>query len=242
MDDPKIMNGSQASRLHMLNYAAGTVSEPVVVARCRTTMEASMLAQMLSDAGITAQLTDQNTEVLGPYAAGASVRVIVPSQDAALAQEALKAARETQGADVEPVDVYACDQGMTTVAAFEQAWQMKEAAVTLVSARIETFVPQLVARGESAAGAGRRFILRVSKSDADEARNLLRESDFDADDRRCSHCGCQRIVEEMGLWQFFLDLIFIVGKRREYTCVGCRHRGGEAEFRETNWLQESIVE
>ena len=58
-------------------------SEPVTVAKCRTLIEAAMLAQTLQDVGIHAHVTDQNTEVLGPYSGGSNVRVIVPSHDAA---------------------------------------------------------------------------------------------------------------------------------------------------------------
>ena len=122
----------------------------------------------------------------------------------------------TQHGALEPIDIYA-DAALVLVAAFEHAWQLKEAAVTLAAGRLEPFIPRLIPRGTNLCGTGRRFFLRVEQADADEARQVLKEAEDEDSDPRCMRCGSERVVRNFGFWQYVLDLAFISIGTREFT-------------------------
>lgn len=218
----------------VLSYAAAASTREVTIARVAGGAEAEMIAGQLAAAGIPSQVADRNVEVLGPYAPGGSVKVIVMADDADRAREVLRDEVEP-GGDPEPLlDDAGQPVELAEVAAFDEPRLLRQAAATLAAARVKPYLPTLVPRSESAPGEGKRFLLRVRIDELERARNLLEEPDEDDDgepEPRCPKCHAWRVhkntsvMEEIG--RFFG---FGRGRKSEYECLKCRYRGLEAEF------------
>jgi hypothetical protein len=205
----------------VLSYAVPGSTREVTVARAAGGAEAEMMSGQLALAGIRSQVINRNVEVLGPYAPGGSVQVIVMADDAERAREVLRD-------EVEP------GEELAVAAAFDNPRLLRQASATLAAARVRPFLPTLVPRSEATPGEGKRFVLRVRADELERARALLDEPDEDVDgepEPRCPKCHAWRvhkdttIMEEIG--RFFG---FGRGRQPEYECLKCRHRGPEAEF------------
>jgi hypothetical protein len=221
----------------VLSYAVPGSNREVTIARVAGGAEAEMISGQLAAAGIPSQVINRNVEVLGPYAPGSSVKVIVMADDVERAKEVLRDEVEP-GEDPEaPLDDDGQPVELAVLASFDQPRLLRQAAATLASARVKPFLPTLVPRSQCAPGPacqGKRFVLRVRADDLDRARALLDEPDEDDDgepEPRCPKCDAWRVhrnttvMEEIG--RFFG---FGRGRQVEYECLKCRHRGPEADF------------
>jgi hypothetical protein len=228
-DDPR-----PAEPVPVLSYAPPGSNREVTIARVAGSAEAEMIAGQLAAAGIPSQITDRNVEVLGPYAAGASVKVIVMADDAERAREVLRDEVEPAGEPDAPLDSSGRPVELAVAASFDDPRLLRQAAATLAAARVTPFLPPLVPRSGGTAGDGNRFVLRVRADELARALALIEDQDEDADgeaEPRCPRCHAWRvhkntsIMEELG--RFFG---FGRGRQSEYECLKCRYRGPEAEF------------
>ncbi len=74
----------------VLSYASPGSTRDVTIANAAGGAEAEMISGQLAAAGIRSQIINRNVEVLGPYAPGSSVKVIVMADDAGRAREVLR--------------------------------------------------------------------------------------------------------------------------------------------------------
>ena len=244
-DDPSPPAPGPRPFLPVLGYATpgfGVEGKTVVVARCGNSGEAEILANELDAAGIPAQVIDHNTEVLGPYAGGADVKVVVMEADAARAAEVLRhgTSVELEPADDSidappPLDEHGQPLRLEVAARFESPRLLREAATVLASARVQAFLPTLVPRGDRSPGAGKRFLLRVREDEVERARRVLREAEEEAGDEeeaRCPACRSWRVHKTGGgMLSGLARLLGGRGVEAGFECLACGHRGTVEEFR-----------
>ena len=210
-----------------------------MVAQCANLAHAGMVAGELSGAGIIAQVIDQNTEALGPYAPGSDVKVVVLMEDAGRAKEVLELIDSDEVEPAEepanappPADEMGLPVRLAVAAAFDNppAARRRHAPCRVA---LRPFLPALVARGERPAGEGRRFLLRVREEDLERAEAVLEEAEAgDEDEPRCPRCRSWRVFRQTSLLGE-VGRFFGFGRSTppRYECLACRHLGGEAEFR-----------
>jgi hypothetical protein len=176
-------------------------------------MEAELLCNELRDNGVHAVTANENTvAALQGYVGFVRVEVQVAAEDRERAAEVL--ARLPGRNDVEPVEEptdgsadYATDADggrvpLAVAAEYDTAQEMLEASAALGSARVQSFLPDLVPRRPDAADSADRprprFRVRVPADELDRARRVLEESEADdeegeADDPRCPECASWRV-------------------------------------------------
>jgi len=218
----------------VLAYAVPGSSRDVTIARVAGSAEAEMIAAQLAAAGILSQITDRNVEVLGPYAAGASVKVIVLADDEDRAKEVLRDEVEPAGEPEAPLDDDGQPVDLAVAASFDDPRLLRQAAATLAAARVKPYLPTLVPRSQSTPGEGKRFVLKVLADELDRAQALLNEPDEDTDGEPepcCPKCHAWRVHRNTSVMEE-IGRFFGFGKARppEYECLKCRYRGPEAQF------------
>lgn len=223
----------------VLSYQAPALTSAVTVRQCADVMEAQLCANELAAHGIEYHLLNQNVNALGwPYSGLSSVEVQVREQDAPLARQLL-ARFEANPLDVEPEEGSADERTLAdpsgegllvSAGAFDDPRRMYDAAATLGAARIDSFLPTLVPRGDRPRGSGRRFVIRVRESDLDRAREVLSrasaDEEDDDDEPRCPACGSWRVAPAPRPWPGLMKFLLGAAHRgpRELECLRCKHR------------------
>lgn len=237
MPDPtEGSSGKPPARPPVLPYQSSLPTSAVTVRKFRDVYEAQLYANELAGHGIDYFLMNQNTnDVLGAYAGFTLVELQVREQDVEQANAVL-ANLEINPLEVEPAEATDPDQplpdpagnGMlVTAAAFDNPRSLFDAAATLGAARIESFLPTLVARGDRPVGIGKRFVLRVRQEDSEQAVDLLQraaQEDADEDEPRCPQCGSYRVMLVPQARAKFID--FLLGRRTQelMECLRCHHQ------------------
>jgi hypothetical protein len=231
----------------VLSYQTpGTSGSMVRVGRYANSEEAELRASALAEEGIPSQVFNANVNSLGiPYAGFADVELHVRQEDAQRAAEVL--ARDAAENDLEPQEPSPSDPpptdedgnllNLVPVVAFDSVRLMRDAQTILSSARIRTYPPTLVPRGDRPPGEGARFILRVADDDLDRARNVLAEADADAasdeddDAGRCPRCRSWRVFPVSQFWKG-LAATFGFGPEPQplMECLACKYVGPKEEF------------
>ena len=224
------------ARRAVLPYQGALPTSAVTVRKCREAYEAQILANELAAHGIDYYVMNQNTnDIMGTYVGFTYVELQVRKEDAERAS-AILSKLEVNPLEVEPAEATdpdravpdpAADGMLVSAAAFDNPRNLFDAAATLGAARIESFLPMLVARGNRPAGVGNRFVLRVREADSERARETLSKvaaEESDGDEPRCPACGSYRIVQ---VPQFWKDMSrFLRGDRDrscKMQCLRCRH-------------------
>lgn len=228
------------ARRVVLPYHGPALSSAVTVKTFFNAMEAQLYANELAAHGIDYFLANQNANTfLGWYSGFTQVELQVRRQDADRAAEVLARLQLLDPTDVEPEDdsdpqapIPDPDgQGiLVTLAAFDNPLSVYDAAAILGAARIESFLPALVVRGDRPRGAGKRFALRVREADLALARDASaeaeRDSDGDTDEPRYPRCGSWRVHALPRPWPGLIIFLFGGGAKspRGLECLRCHHR------------------
>ena len=220
----------------VLAYQRAVLRAPVTVRKFFDVMEAQLYANELASHDIEYSLLNQNTpNTLGWYSGFGQIELQVREEDAAEAGEILSRLNVNPD-EVEPAEEsdpqapIPDPQGGGTLAAavaYERPRNLYDAAAVLGAAHIECFLPVLVPRGASAAGVGRRFVIRVREADLERAREVLqRQSQEHEDEPRCPRCGSWHTYllppPWPGLWKFLFSRT--PSPSRELECLRCHHR------------------
>ena len=193
---------STPSETPVLAYQAPRSGRTVTVAWCADLGEAELVCGELRRANVPAAVVNQYTAALGPYSGGSQVQVRIPVEDRGAAAEVL--ARLPWLHDVEPEpeppdgssDFAVDEQGgriaLAVLGEFASAEDMLGASAALGSARITTYLPNLIPRAVDAKGPPQPFRVRVAAEDLSRARAVLEEA-AEPDEPRCPKCGAWRV-------------------------------------------------
>ena len=208
------------------------------MARCANAGEAELICGELNAAGVPAAAVNHHTAALGPYAGGSEIEVKVPVEDADRAAEVLT--RRPDAGELEPepdppdgsADYAADEDGarvpLVVVAGFSTAREMHDAAAALGSARVQTYLPNLVPRrrGEGDDRPPPVFRVRVAEADLARARGVLSEAS-DPDEPRCPACASWRVHRRGGSFFSWIKDVFGGGAAAEgvraLQCLSCGH-------------------
>jgi DNA-directed RNA polymerase subunit RPC12/RpoP len=222
----------------VLAYQGPILTSAVTVGRCADPIEAQLCGNELAAHGIDYHILNQNVNSLGwPYAGLSQVEVQVREQDAQLASRLL-ARFEANPLDVEPdegghdgpIPDPAGEGVLVAVATFDHPRELYDAAATLGAARIDSFLPSLIPRGDRPGGEGRRFVARVRESDLARAREVLSQARADQDEEddepRCPACGSWRVAPARRPWPGLIRYLFGSCDREtgELECLRCKRR------------------
>jgi hypothetical protein len=217
----------------ILGYQAPRSGKTVSVASCANSGEAELVCGELSAAGVPAVTVNHYTANLGPYSGGSQVEVQVALEDLGRAREVL--ARLPGPNDLEPApepadgsaDFAADDTGATVplavVAELPTAQEMMDASAALGSAKVRTYLPDLVPRRRDAGAPPPVFRVRVAADDLARARAVLSEAE-DADEPRCPRCAAWRVHRKSNLLSWFLDFFRPEGSAdgvQTFVCLRC---------------------
>ncbi len=228
----------------VLSYSPVLPGGMVTVGRYGNPLQASLPAAELAAEGILNCVLNGNVNSLGiPYAGLSEVELQVLEKDAERAREVLD---RINADDLEPGPEPAHavaphdDQGvplkLEMVAAFDHLRGMRDAQTLLASARIVSYPPPLIRRGDAPPGEGNRFLLRVAADDVERARLLLRDNKSEADadeeaDLRCPKCGSWRTYPISHSIKSLLAAVGLaVHPVTETECLACKHRGPTSDF------------
>jgi hypothetical protein len=229
----------------VLAYQVPRSGRAVTVAFCADGVEAELLCTELNAAGVPAAAVNEHAAAALSGYGLVRVEVQVAEEDRERAAEVL--ARLPGRHDVEPADEppdgsadYTTDDSgarvpLTVAAEYATAQEMLEASAALGSARVQTFLPDLVPRrrvdaGDDSADTARpppRYRVRVLAEDLPRARRVLEQTDEggDDDEPRCPQCASWRVHRQGGsLFAWVFDL-FGRGADgvRTYQCLRCGH-------------------
>jgi hypothetical protein len=206
-------------------------------------MEAELLCNELRANGVPAAAVNENiVSTLQGYVGVIRVEVQVAVEDRERAAEVL--ARLPGRNDVDPADEPADGSAdfttdptgarvpLAVAVEYGTAQEMLEASAALGSARIQTFLPDLVPRrptaGDDADRPPPRFRVRVPAEDLARARRVLEESEEDdggggGDDPRCPKCASWRVYgSSPGVLGSILRLLAGGGaERKTWQCLRC---------------------
>jgi hypothetical protein len=220
----------------VLGYQGPRSGKTVTVAWCADAGEAELLCGELHAAGVPAAAMNQHTVALGPYGGNSSVEVQVPVEDRDHAAGVLARLPDRSAVEPEPEPVDGSaefttdEQGarvpLAVVAAFATAQEMLETAAAMGSARIPTYLPNLVPRKQGAEALPPVFRVRVAREDLARARQVLEESP-DPDEPRCPQCASWRVHRQGGGLLAWLGSWFGSGESargvQAWQCVRCGH-------------------
>jgi hypothetical protein len=235
-DQPDDSAEIPTARRAVLAYQRSLPTSAVTVRKCRDIYEAQIFANELAANGIDYYVMNQNTnDLLGTYVGFTYVELQVRKEEAEAAS-ALLSKLSGNPLEVEPAEASNADQPipdpagegiLVSAAGFDNPRSLLDAAATLGAARVESFLPMLVVRGDGPAGVGDRFILRVREDDAEQAREILSKAaaeESDDEEPRCPTCGSYRV---MAVPQFWKDVMrFLRGdtdRSVQMQCLLCRH-------------------
>jgi hypothetical protein len=223
----------------------------VTVAWCADSVEAELLCNELTAAGVAAAAVNQHAAAALSGYGLVRVEVQVAVEDRERAAEVL--ARLPGRHDVDPAEEpadgsadFATDAAgekvpLAIAAEYGTAQEMLEASAALGSAHVQTYLPDLVPRrrdpaAEDADDDARprpRFRLRVAAEDLERARRVLEESAQDDGDRveredpRCPKCASWRVYGSTpGVFSSILRLLTGGGgpTGKTWQCLRCGHR------------------
>jgi hypothetical protein len=132
-----------------------------------------------------------------------------------------------------PVDAQGRSLRLVPAVAFDSVRLMRDAQTVLSSARILSFLPALVPRGDRPPGQGKRFVLRVCQEDLERAKAVLEEVESEADDEepRCPRCKSWRVFPVSQFWKGLSAMVGLGPKPEDQLeCLACHHRGLRADF------------
>jgi hypothetical protein len=207
--------------------------------------EANLAGNELEANGVRWQLLNEESKsMLGWYGAYISVRLQVHSDEVEKARAVLANHAAAEAGDLEPVEAedpatplqVNDEQGVpatwNTVAVFETARAMHEAAMVLESSHVAVLMPRLAPRGDRPPGEGPRFVLRVQADDVERAQAMLGRASEEREEGelQCPKCGSYSIHESKH--EFTNLLLAFVGKEKpiECECMKCHYKGEAAEF------------
>ena len=228
-----------------LDYAPLRSGKGVTVAWCADAMEAELLCNALRDGGVAAVAVNQHTvAALQGYVGFVKVEVQVAVEDREAAAEVL--ARLPGRNDVEPAEDpadgsadFATDASgarvpLAVAAEVGTAQEMLEASAALGSARIQSFLPDLVPRRPDTPGEERppaRFRVRVLADELERAKRVLEESQEERgegteDDPRCPECASWRVYgSSPGIFASLAGMFTGRGSGgKTWQCLRCRHK------------------
>lgn len=222
-----------------LEYAAPRSGKTVTVAFCADSAEAELLCAELHAAGVPAAAVNHHAvAVLGPYSGQGSVEVQVPVEERGRAAEVIARLPDRNDVVPEPepsdgsADFATDEQGgrveLAVAAEFATAEAMQDAAAALGSARVRTYLPNLVPKPPDAPDRPAPvYRVRVAADDLAKARSVLGE-EGDPDEPRCPQCASWRVHRQGGSFFSWLREIFVGGEKADgvqyFECLRCRHR------------------
>jgi hypothetical protein len=209
----------------------------LTVASCADAGEAELVCGELRSAGVPAVALNQHTAALGPYGGGSVIAVRVPVEDGDRAAEVMARLPDRGDAEPEPEPAdgsadFATDESgarvaLAVVATYATSREMLEAAAALGSARVKTYLPNLMPRDPTREGPAPAFRVRVAREDLARAEDVLGELD-DLDEPRCPQCASWRVHPQGGGLLAVLRAIFGGGGHRDgvqrMECLRCGHR------------------
>jgi len=220
----------------VLGYQTPRSGRMFTVASCADAGEAELVCGELRSAGIPAVALNQHTAALGPYAGGSHVEVRVPVEDRDRAAEVMS--RLPDRADLEPepepsdgsADFATDDSGarvaLAVVATYPTSRQMLEAAAALGSARVKSYLPNLVPRDPARDGPPPIFRVQVAQEHLRRAQALLEELD-DPDEPRCPQCASWRVHPQGGSLLSWIVGLFggggVADGVKRMQCLSCGH-------------------
>lgn len=200
--DRTVLVQDDGSDSALLGYQSPRSGKTVTVAWCADAGEAELLCGALHDAGVPNAAVNQYTAALGPYSGGSQIEVQVPVEDRERAAEVLGLLFDRNDVDPDPepadgsADFAIDEQGsrfpLVILAEFATAREMLHASAALGSARVRTYVPNLVARKRDVEAPPPVFRVRVAEADVPRAREVLAEAE-DPDEPRCPKCASWRV-------------------------------------------------
>jgi hypothetical protein len=208
----------------------------LTVASCADAGEAELICGEMRSAGVPAVALNGHTAALGPYSGGSLIEVRVPVEDKERAAEVM--ARLPDRGDVEPepepadgsadfaTDGSGASVALAVVATYPTSREMLEAAAALGSARVKSYLPNLIPRDGTRDGPPPAFPVRVARDDLRRAEEVLGELD-DPDEPRCPRCASWRVHPQGGGLLAMLRGIFGGGGQRDgvqrMQCLRCGH-------------------
>jgi hypothetical protein len=219
--------------------APAAATAPVTLCTCADATEAQMLRTSLRAANVAA-----SELILQGERGGADGRALVefrvhPEQvpfARALHFELMFDLDQLEPIDPQPpppVDERGHPVELVTVAVYEHARDLVDAAVVLGAAGIDPILPEMAPRPPEHRDVARRFEVRVLREDAAQAGELLRaaaEENAAAEERlqRCPRCRSWQVTEDPQLLRRALNVLTLGriarGFREMYGCnrCGCR--------------------
>ena len=227
------------ARRVVLPYQGPLPTSAVTVRTFYNAIEAQIFANELAAHGVEYFLANENANTfLGWYSGFTQVELQVRKEDAAAADELLGRLQLKDPTDVEPLDESdpnepiadpAGGQMLVTVAAYDDPRKLYDAAAALGAARVESYMPTLLPRGNRPRGTGRRFALRVRESDRQRAAEVLeqaKEQETADNEPRCPRCGSWQVHVAPAPWPGLIK--FLLGgasaRPRQLECLRCHHR------------------
>jgi hypothetical protein len=224
-----------------LDYAHPNIGGMVLLARFATSEEAELHAAELGGEGIPTRILNSHVNALGiPYSGLSEVELHIYPRDGARAAELIK---HTGGEDLEPaddgelaepaVDEHEQPIPVALLAKFETVRLLREAQTLLASARLQSYPPKLVPRGDRPPGVGKRFQLLVAEEDLERAQLLLRQAESEAAEElpRCPTCASWRVF---AIPHFLRSMAATLGlgpkPAEELECLTCHHQGPATDF------------
>jgi hypothetical protein len=199
--DPSINAATPAPPAPVLGYHVPRSGKLVSVASCGDAAEGQMVASALSASGIPSAVVNEHTNALGGYAGRTWVEVHVGVEDRDRAVELVEQLRSGDAfePEEEPSDgsaEFAEGAGgaripLGVAGEFDTAREMYDAAAVLGSARVATYLPNLVPRKEG--GPPRAFVVRVPLEELDRALEILEEAEEEDEEDRCRACGSWQV-------------------------------------------------
>jgi hypothetical protein len=227
-----------------LDYARPGLGKMVLMARFGTADEAQLHAAELEAAGIRTRVLNANVNALGiPYTGLSEVELHVLATDA---QRAAKVLNHADDDDLEPdpdggegglaepaIDESGQPITVVPVASFETVRRLRDAQTVLASARLPSYLPKLLPRGDGPPGTGKRFILRIAPEDLERAQFILEQSDRDAKEElpRCPQCASWRVYPVSHFLKSLAATLGLAPKPQpELECLSCHHRAPATDF------------
>lgn len=235
----------------VLAYATPSLEEMVVIGRYADEQAAAMAVNALEQAGIRVKVFGANTASLGIYRTFANIELNVWPGDAKNAKRILGGVEEgflepddepeTESTPAE-IPTGTADTGEPTAAepaqvlvpikAFAHLRELRDAQVVLASARVPSYSPKLIHRGDRPPGVGKRFILRVAEADLPRAQSILDEEQTeDRADPRCPKCASWNVLPVTHFWKDLLGGLGLLPNRpKQLECRTCRFHAAAEEF------------
>jgi hypothetical protein len=131
-----------------------------------------------------------------------------------------------------PVDKHG--NPLLVIGAYETFKEFRDAETVLASAKIPSFTPPFIRRGNHPPGYGKRFVLRVAQEHFKQAQSVLnQESDEDRDEPRCPKCGSWQVQIVDSLIVALENMIGYGPGEQLAQCDSCQYRAELSKFLRT---------